>query len=186
MKITTVFLDRDGVLNVDNPDYILRLSDVEIHDDVPGAVKELTDAGLRLIVVSNQAGIGKGLLDVEDAEFIFQSIIFGVEAEGGKITGYYYCPHTKDDECGCRKPETGMFMQAVKDHGILLEESVFVGDGFADARAAQTMGIPFYLVQQGWGATTKRKCDKAEIPYISVKNLQDAATRILKTKDSES
>ncbi|MCF7832389.1 MAG: HAD-IIIA family hydrolase [Candidatus Marinimicrobia bacterium] len=184
MKITTVFLDRDGVLNVDKPEYLLSLTDVQIHDDVPAAVKKLTDAGMRIIVVSNQAGIGKGLLDEMDAEMIFQTIIIGVEADGGKIDAYYYCPHTKDDECTCRKPEIGMFMQAVKDHGVLLEESVLVGDGFCDAKAAETLNIPFYLVRRGWGPATKRKCDTAGTPYVSVKDLREAVEKILALKDT--
>ncbi|MEA2077545.1 MAG: HAD-IIIA family hydrolase [Candidatus Marinimicrobia bacterium] len=185
MKITTVFLDRDGVLNIDSPDYLLRLEDVQIHADVPAAIKQLTDAGMRLIVVSNQAGIGKGLLSVPVAEAIFDKVIEGAEAEGGKITGRYYCPHTSEDNCNCRKPKPGMFMQAVKDHGIRLEQSVFVGDGFGDARAAKELNIPFYLVSQGWGSVTKQKCDDKTIPYISVKNLQEATDLILASKEDE-
>lgn len=185
MKVRTVFLDRDGVLNADRPDYLLRLEDVLIPDDVPGALKDLTDAGKRLIVVSNQAGIGKGLLSRDHADKIFDKVILGAEAQGGKIMDRYYCPHTNEDECSCRKPEVGMFMQAVKDHGVRLEYAVFVGDGFGDARAAKKLNIPFYLLSRGWGPETKRKCDKANIPYIYVKDLQEAVNRILESEDDK-
>ena len=185
MKVNTVFLDRDGVLNADKPDYLLRPEDVVIPQDVPGAIKDLTDAGKRLIVVSNQAGIGKGLLSMDEAEVIFDKVIEGAESAGGKIMSRYYCPHMSEDKCSCRKPEIGMFMQAVKDHGVRLERAVFVGDGFGDAQAAKKLNIPFYLVSRGWGPETKQKCDEANIPYIYVKDLQEAVDKILASEDDK-
>ena len=185
MKVNTVFLDRDGVLNADSPNYIRRVEDVRVHYDVPSAIKALTDEDKRLIVISNQAGIGKGLLSKEDAEAIFDKIIEGAESRGGKITARYYCPHKPEDKCKCRKPKTGMFRQAVKDHGIKMEDAVFVGDGFADAQAAQALHIPFYLVAQGWGPETRMKCDAEDIPYISVSNLQEAVDLILESEDDD-
>lgn len=185
MKVNTVFLDRDGVLNEDSADYILRVKDIKIHKDVPCTLKLLTDAGKRMIIVSNQAGIGKGLLTVDEAKIIFAKIIELSEVEGGKIAGHYFCPHTNEDQCNCRKPKVGMFMQAVRDHGIRLERAVFVGDGFGDAQAAKTLNIPFYLVAQGWGPTTKQKCDDQNIPYIYVKDLREAVDRILASEDEK-
>lgn len=185
MKINTVFLDRDGVLNADSPNYIRSLDDVRVHYDVPGAIRTLTEEDKRLIVISNQAGIGKGLLSVEDAEAIFDKIIEGAEAAGGKIMARYYCPHKPEDKCKCRKPKTGMFRQAVKDHGIRLEQAVFVGDGYADALTAKALHIPFYLVAQGWGPETRQKCDEEDIPYIYVSNLQDAVDMILESEEDE-
>ena len=183
MKVRTVFLDRDGVLNADSPNYIRSLNDVRIQSGVPDAIRTLSDEGKRLIVISNQAGIGKGLLSVEDAEAIFDKIIEEVESAGGKITARYYCPHKVEDKCDCRKPKTGLFRQAVKDHGVRLERSVFVGDGFGDAVAAKTLHIPFYLVAQGWGPETRRKCDEADIPYIYVSDLEEAVELILESED---
>lgn len=183
MKITTVFLDRDGVLNADSPNYIRSLDEVRIQPGVPDAIRTLSDEGKRLIVVSNQAGIGKGLLTVEDAEAIFDKIIEGAESAGGKIMARYYCPHKAEDKCKCRKPKTGMFRQAVKDHGIRLERSVFVGDGFGDAKAAKALHIPFYLVAQGWGYETRQKCDEEDIPYIFVSDLEEAVEMILESED---
>ncbi len=179
MKITTVFLDRDGVLNADVPDYLLSIDDIKIQRGVPGALKKLSDAGLRIIVVSNQASIGKGLISRRRAEQIFDEVIRRAEAKGGHIEEYYYCPHTPDDGCNCRKPEVGLFLRAKREHNIIMEEAVFVGDGFGDARAAKRLKIPFYLVEQGWGLVTKVKCDKEEVPYIQTKNLQDAVEKIL-------
>jgi len=185
MKISTVFLDRDGVLNVDQPDYLLSIDDVKIQRGVPGALKKLNDAGIHVIVVSNQAGIGKELISRRAAEQIFEEVIRRAEVKGGHINGYYYCPHAPDDGCNCRKPEIGMFLRAKRQHSIIMEEAVFVGDGFGDARAAKRLKIPFYLVKQGWGPVTKVKCDVADVLYIQVKHLQDAVDKILALKESE-
>ncbi|MBW6458898.1 MAG: HAD-IIIA family hydrolase, partial [FCB group bacterium] len=107
MKISTVFLDRDGVLNEDKPTYLIRVEDVVIHKDVPEALHKLRAAGIRVFVVSNQGGIGRGLHNRENAEKIFRKVIEGSEAGGGKIDGWYYCPHAPEDTCSCRKPRTG-------------------------------------------------------------------------------
>ncbi len=184
MKITTVFLDRDGVLNVDSSDYLLSMDNVKIQRGVPAALRKLSDAGMRVIVVSNQAGIGKELISRRGAEQIFDEVIRRSEAKGGHIDGHYYCPHTPDDGCNCRKPEIGMFLRAQIEHKIIMEEAVFVGDGFGDARAAKRLKIPFYLVAQGWGPVTKARCDTSKVPYIQVKDLAEAVDKILEQKEN--
>lgn len=185
MKISTVFLDRDGVLNIDRPDYLLDINEVKIQRGVPAAIKKLTDAGICNIVISNQASIGKELISRRASEAIFDEIIRRCELKGGHINGYYYCPHTPDDGCNCRKPGIALFLRAKREHGINMDEAVFVGDGFGDACAAKHLRIPFYLVKQGWGPVTKVKCDKGGIPYIQSKDLQDAVDKILAIKDDE-
>lgn len=180
MKISTVFLDRDGVLNEDKPPYLIRVEDVVVHKDVPEALRQLTEAGINVVVVSNQGGVGRGLHSPENARRIFRAVVEGAESGGGKILDWYFCPHAPEAACNCRKPETGMIEQAVREHHIDLTEAVFVGDGFGDACLAQRLQIPFFLVRSGWGAQTKISCDEAGVPYNPVENLQDAVTRILK------
>ncbi len=180
MEISTVFLDRDGVLNADDPGYVLREEDVQVLPGVPEAVKRLTDAGIGMIIVSNQQAVGKGLLSMERAEAIFRKVIAGAESAGGRITDYYYCPHLRESNCTCRKPGTGLFEKAAGDHDIALSESVFVGDGSGDAGAAEQLGIPFYLVRQGWWERTREFCEDHQIPYTLVSNLFAAAEEILK------
>lgn len=180
MKISTVFLDRDGVLNEDKPPYLIRVEDVVIHKDVPAALRQLTEAGINVVVVSNQGGVGRGLHSYENAERIFRKVVEGAESAGGKILDWYFCPHAPEAGCDCRKPETGMIEQAVREHKIDLREAVFVGDGFGDAGAAQRLGLPFFLLRQGWGERTKISCDEAGVPYNQVDNLQDAVKQILK------
>ncbi len=183
MKISTVFTDRDGVLNVDKPDYLLRLEDVEIHEDVPAALARLTKAGIRVIVISNQAGIGKELISKRAAEAIFDEVIREAESAGGHIDAYYYCPHTWDDECNCRKPGIALFLRAAREHAFDIKGSVMIGDGFGDARAAEHLRVPFFLVEQGWGPVTKVKCDSSEVPYQQVRNFSEAADAILKLNE---
>lgn len=179
-------MDRDGVLNEDKPPYLIRVEDVAIHRDVPAALRQLRDAGIRVIVVSNQGGVGRGLHSYENAERIYRAVVEGAESGGGKILDWYFCPHAPEEGCDCRKPETGMIEQAVREHHIDLKEAVFVGDGFGDAGAAQRMGLPFFLVRQGWGEQTKISCDEAGVPYTLADNLQDAVIRILKiNKENE-
>ncbi|MFA5435294.1 MAG: HAD-IIIA family hydrolase [Candidatus Neomarinimicrobiota bacterium] len=180
MKISTVFLDRDGVLNEDKPPYLIRVEDVVIHRDVPAALRQLTEAGIRVVVVSNQGGVGRGLHSYENAERIFRAVVEGAESGGGKILDWYFCPHAPEAGCGCRKPETGMIEQAVRKHGIDLKGAVLVGDGFGDACLAQRLQMPFFLVRQGWGERTRISCDDAGVPFRQVENLQDAVNRILK------
>ncbi|MDZ7796876.1 MAG: HAD-IIIA family hydrolase [Candidatus Marinimicrobia bacterium] len=180
MIITTVFLDRDGVLNADSPDYILHPEQVRILPGVPDAVRRFTDAGILLFIISNQQAVGKGLMTSRCAEAIFQKVIDGAESAGGKITDHYYCPHRKEENCPCRKPGTGLFEKAEKDHDLKMEESVFIGDGSGDARAAERLGIPFYLVKQGWWKKTKAYCYEKGISYTLVRDLSAAAEEILK------
>ncbi len=179
MKITTVFLDRDGVLNEDKPPYLIRVEDVVIHRDVPEALRQLTQAAIRIIVVSNQGAVGRGLHSYENAERIFRKVVEGSENRGGKILDWYFCPHAAEEGCECRKPGTAMVDQAVQEHGINLKEAVFVGDGFGDARLAQRLQMPFFLVRQGWWERTKASCDREGVPYKPVENLQEAVDNIL-------
>ena len=179
MTIRTVFLDRDGVLNADSAEYILRPQDVRILPGVPEALRRLTDAGIRSIIISNQSAVGRGLMSRRAAEDIFQMVIHAAESAGGKITDHYYCPHTKEDACSCRKPGTRLFGKAAEDHAFPIAESAFIGDGFGDAGAAAKLGIPFYLVQQGWWEKARAFCEKNKVPYTLVPHLGAAVDDIL-------
>src|SRR6056297_2832869 len=130
MKISAVFLDRDGVLNHDDPTYTKRVKDVVIHRDVPNAIRRLSDAGIKLFVVSNQACVSKGIIKNETARAVFNEVIRQSQSGGGIITDFFYCPHQDSDGCSCRKPEPGLLLKVAKKHNVKLERSVFVGDGY--------------------------------------------------------
>ena len=142
-----IFLDRDGVINrriVGG--YVSRWSEFEF---LPGAIEgivRLSASETPIIVVSNQAGVGKGLIAVSDLADITRRFIAAVEQHGGRIDAVYYCPHTPADECECRKPKPGLLLQAQRDWALELSSSVLLGDSDSDGAAARAAGCRFVLV----------------------------------------
>lgn len=181
MKISAVFLDRDGVLNEDRDDYVRSLHDVVLYPFVPEAIRKLTERGVHTIIISNQSGISRGYFSRESAERMFEKVIQGAESTGGKITDYYYCPHQPGEDCSCRKPKTGMIKKAVTDHHISLNETVMVGDSRSDYETALNAGIPFILVRTGKGKRTEKELRSAHPGLIVCNNLCDAVSSIVRS-----
>ena len=148
-----VFIDRDGTIIVEK----VYLSDPEGVELTPGAVdalRALSDAGFALVVVTNQAGIARGLYTVEDYHAVAARLA-EVLAEGAvSIDGTYYCPHHPEwsGPCPCRKPGTGMYLEAAEDLGIDLTASFYVGDKLTDVQPRLTLGGQGVLVRSGYGA----------------------------------
>lgn len=166
---------------MDNPEYTKTPDEAILHQDVPEAVKQLSQAGLNIIVISNQACVAKEIISMDQANEIFKKIITEAESAGGKILDYTFCPHSDQDCCSCRKPEPGLFLEMAKKHGLDLSETVFVGDGYRDYLAAEKLNIPFYLVNQGWGPKTAARLKSEKKPFRQVDNLQAAVDLILKS-----
>jgi D-glycero-D-manno-heptose 1,7-bisphosphate phosphatase len=144
VRLTTVFLDRDGVINVKAPegDYIKSFDEFEL---LPGAVEGiemLRAAGFKLVVVTNQRGVALGVMtesDVEDIHLRMRSL-------GVDVDAVYYCPHEKD-ECDCRKPETGMLTRAAREvPGVDLASAAIVGDSESDMEAGRRLGLTLVKV----------------------------------------
>jgi D-glycero-D-manno-heptose 1,7-bisphosphate phosphatase len=136
-----VFLDRDGVLIADKG-YVSRPEDVEILPGVREALLNLQAAGWRLIVVTNQSGIGRGLFTVEDFERVTYRMRELIQVEFG---GIFFCPHIPEDGCDCRKPRPGLLLKAAKEMGIDLAQSVMVGDRLSDVEAGTAAGCSLSL-----------------------------------------
>jgi len=152
MKI--IILDRDGVINFDSPDYIKSIN--EWHP-IPGsieAVRLLTQAGFSVYIVTNQAGIGRGIYSLTDLGAIHQKMLKVIESAGGKISAIYFCPHHPDDNCPCRKPGIGLLIQIAEHSDNSLIDQPFVGDSLKDIQAAKEMGCQPILVKTGNGAKT--------------------------------
>lgn len=146
-----IFLDRDGVIIENRPAYVRTLAEVVF---IPGAVEAL--AHMRrarpawpVLIVSNQAGIGRGLVAPEAVAAINQRIVQRVAAAGGQIDGIYVCPHRPDEGCVCRKPAPGLLRQAAAEWELDLAASVMVGDSATDVQAARAAGATPILVQTG-------------------------------------
>ena len=128
----TVFLDRDGVINRDSPDYV---TSWEVFEFLPGsldAIRRLTAAGLTVIVITNQSAIGRGMMDTATLEAMHGNLRRAVEARGGRIKDIFFCPHHPDDGCACRKPEPGMIHQARQTHRLELATATMIGDSARD------------------------------------------------------
>ena len=145
---SAVFLDRDGVINVDHG-YVSTWERFEFLPGVPNALRALQDAGYLLIVVSNQSGIGRGYYCEADVESLNQAVAQHLGSTVGvTLSEFYHCPHHPTEaegefrrQCDCRKPAPGMIRQAVLDHGIDLKTSLLVGDKDSDIEAGRAAGV---------------------------------------------
>ena len=146
--ISAVFLDRDGVINVDHG-YVSTWEQFEFLPGASEALRELQDAGYLLIVVSNQSGIGRGYYSERDLHTLNQAIAEHLDSTlGVTLSGFYHCPHHPTEaegefrqQCDCRKPAPGMIQQAVLDHGIDVKTSLLVGDKDSDIEAGRAAGV---------------------------------------------
>lgn len=179
MKV--VFLDRDGVLIENVPDYVRSWDDVIYFDQAFEALKLLQTAGYGLVVVTNQSVIGRGLMPLKTVQELNDRILAGFEETGIRITGRYMCPHAPEENCPCRKPKPGMIFQARDELGIELAHSFFVGDAYTDMQAAQAAGVRGILVRTGRGAVQETLLPPAS-PWPVVNNLLEAAAMIQRSE----
>ncbi|MBR6910524.1 MAG: HAD family hydrolase, partial [Candidatus Methanomethylophilaceae archaeon] len=122
MVSKAVFVDRDDTLAKDVP-YCDDPDKFNVYPDVPAAIARLNAAGFLVIVITNQSGIGRGYFDVETLGRVHDKMLSQISAGGGRIDDIFFCPHTPDDHCGCRKPEIGMGLQAVEKYDIDVSQS---------------------------------------------------------------
>ena len=136
----TLFLDRDGVINVDTG-YVHRKEDFIFIDGLIEALQQAQEKGYQLIVVTNQSGIGRGYYSEEQFHSLNQWMLDTLAANQVTITQVYYCPHSPQDNCACRKPEPGMLVKAIGEHEVDTESSWMIGDSERDIEAAQRAGV---------------------------------------------
>lgn len=139
-----VFIDRDGTLNLNKTGYIHKIEDFEYTGGTVEALQKLSKLDYKIIIVTNQSGIAKGYYTEQDYEKLTSWMIDDLKKKGVSIDKVYHCPHNPEDTCDCRKPKPGMLVQAVKDFGISLSKSWFIGDDERDVitgREANTKTI---------------------------------------------
>jgi histidinol-phosphate phosphatase family protein len=136
-----VFLDRDGTINVDTIN-VADAGNVRLIPGAAAAIARVNAAGIPVIVISNQSGIGRGLFTVDDYESVRARIDELLAAAGARVLTTYYCPHSPDiaPACDCRKPGPALYQQAAAEHGIDLARSWYVGDRLRDIQPAKTFG----------------------------------------------
>ncbi|MDE0315051.1 MAG: D-glycero-beta-D-manno-heptose 1,7-bisphosphate 7-phosphatase [Candidatus Poribacteria bacterium] len=149
----TVFLDRDGVINKNPPDYgyVRNWREFVFLPNALAAIRDLTHNGYRIIVVTNQAGIGKGIYTEQHLADIHCRMLAEIEEAEGQICKVYYCPHHPEAGCKCRKPEPGMLIQAAREHDIDVSKTYFIGDSITDMQAARSASALPILVLTGHG-----------------------------------
>jgi histidinol-phosphate phosphatase family protein len=143
MKISAVFLDRDGVLNTYLPgDYVKTPGQLSLIPGVAAAVRRLNEASLPVIVISNQQGVGKGLMTEDDLAGVTNALCEALADESGaRIDRCYYCTDLKSTNSHRRKPAPGMLLEAAEDFGLDLSETVFLGDSPSDIAAGAAGGV---------------------------------------------
>jgi D-glycero-D-manno-heptose 1,7-bisphosphate phosphatase len=144
-----VILDRDGTINADSDDYI---KSPEEWEPLPGALQaiaSLNHSGWRVVVASNQSGIGRGMFDTTALNAMHDKLHRQLASHGGKIDAIFYCPHTPEDRCDCRKPAHGLFTQIGERFGVDLTGVPAVGDSLRDVQAAQAAGCELHAVKTG-------------------------------------
>jgi D-glycero-D-manno-heptose 1,7-bisphosphate phosphatase len=152
-----IILDRDGVINFDSDQFI---KTPEEWKPIPGsleAIARLCQANYRVVVATNQSGIGRGLFDMPTLNAIHDKMHKACAQAGGRIDAVFFCPHTNDSNCGCRKPKTGMLEEIATRYGVNLKGVPAVGDSLRDLEMAVSMGAQPILVLTGKGSKTQSK-----------------------------
>ncbi len=176
-----VILDRDGVINLDSPDYI-RTPD-EWHA-VPGsieAIAALSRAGYEVIVATNQSGLGRGLFGLDELEAMHQKLRTLVEACDGRVGGIFYCPHRPEEHCACRKPATGLLDAAEREYGCPVAGSTLIGDSMKDIELARAKACHPVLVLTGNGTQTQAQLGADDTDVRVFADLAAAAAALLET-----
>jgi D-glycero-D-manno-heptose 1,7-bisphosphate phosphatase len=150
-----VILDRNGTINVHREDFVK--SDIE-WTPLPGAleaVARLNHAGWHVVIASNQSGLGRGLFDMASLNAMHAKMHKMLAAVGGKVDAVFYCPHSPDENCDCRKPKPGLFLQIGDRYGIDLKGVPTCGDSLRDLQAGAAAGCEPHLLLTGMGAACR-------------------------------
>ena len=176
-----LFLDRDGVINVPprRKLYITRPEKFRFLPGVPAALKKLRSGRRKIILVSNQAGVGRKLFSQADLAEITRKMLRAIKSHGGRIDAVYYCTHTPQRHCRCRKPRAGLLRKAARRFSLDLSRSVVVGDNATDIEMGRSAGCRTVLVLTGM--TSRQAAKKiSPPPDFITRDLAGAARWILK------
>jgi D-glycero-D-manno-heptose 1,7-bisphosphate phosphatase len=148
-----IFLDRDGVLIENRPNYVRDWSQVKIFPEAINALSLPRVKTYKIVIITNQSAVGRGLVTMETARDINDRLVNLIHRRGGQVDGVYMCPHKPDDGCNCRKPQPGLFIQAAEELLLDLKRSWMIGDAWSDIQAGQAAGLrQVILVKTGRGA----------------------------------
>lgn len=176
-----IFIDRDGVINVDFiGDYVKSWDQFRFEAGTLQALKLLQTRGYEIILVSNQAGVGDGIFSEAAMRDVHEKMMQELEKNGIQIRSAHYCLHGKQAGCHCRKPETGLFEDAVQGLPFFKEKTYFVGDKKTDVEAGKRFGLKTLFVRTGHGKFDEAKLDLATQPDFRADNLLEGVKILLK------
>lgn len=180
-----IILDRDGVINKDSDEYI---KSVEEWVPIPGSLKAISRlyrAGYRIVVITNQSGIARGLYDMDELNRIHERMHAAVREKGGDIDSVFLCPHAPGDGCNCRKPDTGLYEEMTERLQVKLDGVIAVGDSERDLVSARKMSAQPVLVRTGKGRRTLKSADPANLDGVPVYDDLEAVVEALLTGELE-
>ena len=170
-KKPVVFIDKDGVINFDSKDYIKCWKEVNFIPKSIEAIKLLTEKGFISVIITNQSMINRGLSRQEDLNEILNNMKDTIKSNNGKISGIFFCPHTPDENCNCRKPSPGLIFQAKNALDIDISLSCMIGDSTKDIECGKNAGCKYtILVKTGNGKSAEKQLIKKKIHPDHVAN----------------
>jgi len=172
-----VILDRDGVINLDSDQYIKSPEEWKPIAGSLEAIARFTQAGFRVVVATNQSGLGRGLFDMATLNAMHDKMHKAVNQLGGRIDAVFFCPHAHDAGCACRKPKPGMLLEIAARFNLALAGVPVIGDSLRDLQAASAAGARPVLVLTGKGEQTLKAGGLPEGTEIH-QNLAAAATAL--------
>jgi D-glycero-D-manno-heptose 1,7-bisphosphate phosphatase len=140
LRSPAIFLDRDGVINRHRSDYVKSVKEFELLPEVPHYLKQLQDIGFKLIIVTNQSAVNRGLISQHQLKLIHDFLLKELSKSECHVTDIFSCPHRPDENCECRKPKTKMFLDAAQKHSIDLSRSWVIGDNETDVEPGRKIG----------------------------------------------
>ena len=170
MMTPAIFLDRDGVINENRPDHVKSWQEFCFLPGALDALRALTRLGVPIVIVTNQAAIGRQLVTHETVETIHQHMHAAIRQVGGAITTVLYCPHRPEEHCACRKPAPGLLFEAAQRLQVDLARSVLVGDAESDIQAGQRAQCQTVLVLTGRGRGALQPCLQGKLAPTAIAN----------------
>lgn len=186
MKV--IFLDRDGVINAypGDKDYVKNWDEFRFLPKVKPSLKRLSEQGFKIFIISNQAGVGKGIYSQETLDTITRNMLKELDSDKVKIAGVYYCTHREEDNCSCRKPKAGLInsvLAELRKDGLnpKLSVSYFIGDTIRDVETGKAAGLKTILIFSG-KEQPENKNKWVILPDYLAQDISEAVDLILKSK----
>lgn len=176
-----LFLDRDGVIIENRPDYVRAWTDVSIYPHALSSLRRINSSPYQIFIITNQSVVGRGIISQSTAEDINRQLVNEIKSAGGRIDRVYMCPHAPEDKCPCRKPQPGMISKAAVENSLDLGKSILIGDAVTDILAGQSAGVGINaLVKTGRGASQIELPQTSQIPPFNIyKDLAEALLNLI-------